>query len=166
MIPAAFVTLPSLPRNPSGKVDRRALPAPGLGGAGREQPFVPPRTPTEAAVARIWAELLGVERVGAEDHFFQLGGHSLKAIQLASRLRDALGVEVPLRTLFTAPRLCDLASAVDGAPERSPAPPVRIVPQPRGRHSREQILVEVERLSGARKRPAPSSARPDLRSKT
>ncbi len=113
MVPAAFVILPALPLTLSGKVDRRALPAPE-----RQEPregHLAPRTPVEEVLAGIWAELLGFERVGAADHFFDLGGHSLLATRVMSRLRSAFGVEMPLRDLFEAPVLADLAARVEAA---------------------------------------------------
>src|SRR5262249_37902740 len=105
MVPSAFVVLDSLPLLPNGKVDRHALPAPG-----RERPAigaarVEPRTPEEAAVARIWEQVLGIEQVGIHDNFFELGGHSLLATQFLSRLRDAFGVELPLLQIFEAPTI-------------------------------------------------------------
>jgi amino acid adenylation domain-containing protein len=117
MVPSAFVVLETLPLTPNGKVDRRALPAPDAADA--HEDFVPPETETERALAAIWAEVLGVERVGAEDSFFLLGGHSLMAAQVVSRIRQALDVELPLRTLFEASRLRDLAARVDALRDES-----------------------------------------------
>ncbi|HEV3391341.1 MAG TPA: amino acid adenylation domain-containing protein, partial [Solirubrobacteraceae bacterium] len=96
MIPAQFVRLESLPLMPNGKVDRRALPAPDLS-VSRGAALVVPRNPVEEILAGIFGEVLGVDRVGIEDDFFELGGHSLKATRVMSRLREALGVELPLR---------------------------------------------------------------------
>ncbi|HEU4881008.1 MAG TPA: amino acid adenylation domain-containing protein [Longimicrobium sp.] len=112
MVPSAFVALDTLPLTAHGKVDRAALPAPD-GGHGSSQGFVAPRTPTEVALADVWAGLMKVDRVGADDDFFALGGHSLLATKLVARVRDALAVELPLRTLFEAPTLGAMAAAVD-----------------------------------------------------
>src|SRR6185369_1735828 len=113
MVPSAFVMLPALPLTPNGKVDRRALPAPEPQGG--EGTYVAPRTPVEEVLAGIWAEVLGVERVGADGNFFALGGHSLLATRVMSRLRSAFGIEMPLRDLFEAPVLADLAVRVEAA---------------------------------------------------
>ncbi|MGV9405991.1 amino acid adenylation domain-containing protein [Streptomyces sp. NPDC003667] len=114
MVPARYVVLERLPLTPNGKVDRRALPAPEGHRPDLSAAFTAPRTPTERAVAGIWAELLGVDAVGADDDFLELGGHSLLAARVASRLRRDLGVDVPHRMLFDAPTPALLAAAVDG----------------------------------------------------
>ncbi len=112
MIPSAFVVLEALPLTPSGKVNRRALPAPSGARPELETAFVAPRTPVEEELAAIWAQLLGVEQVGVHDNFFELGGHSLLATQLISRLRETFQVELPLRSLFEATTVADLAVVI------------------------------------------------------
>ncbi|WP_292313734.1 amino acid adenylation domain-containing protein, partial [Mesorhizobium sp.] len=111
MVPSAFVRLAALPLTPNGKLDRKALPAPADDAYARRS-YEAPRGAVETALAQIWAELLGVERVGRHDHFFELGGHSLLAVQLSSRLSRAVGVELPLSTLFANPVLSDLAASI------------------------------------------------------
>jgi amino acid adenylation domain-containing protein len=113
MVPAAFVALDALPLTPSGKTDRRALLR--LQAPAAETGYVPPRTPTEEAVAGIWTELLGVPRAGAHDDFFALGGHSLVATRVVSRIRGVFGVELGVRALFEAPTVAGLAARVDAA---------------------------------------------------
>ena len=113
LVPAAVVTLRELPLSPNGKVDRAALPAPTLGAPAGAA--VAPRTPVEAAIAAIWAELLPTAQAGAfgvEDDFFDLGGHSLLATRVIARLRETLGVELPLRDFFAEPTIAALARAV------------------------------------------------------
>src|SRR5262249_29025412 len=86
MVPSDFVIIDSLPITPSGKVNRRALPAPDFVSSGAEEGYAAPRTPTEKALANIWAKILGLDQVGVHDNFFELGGHSLKATQVVSRI--------------------------------------------------------------------------------
>jgi amino acid adenylation domain-containing protein len=113
MVPAAFVTLESFPLTPSGKVDRKALPAPEI--TSTPSTYLAPSGPVEELVAAIWAEVLRVERIGVEDNFFDLGGHSLLATQVMSRLRAALGVELPLQRLFETPTVRALIRALEAA---------------------------------------------------
>ncbi len=112
MVPQSFVFLDALPLTPNLKVDRRALPDVG---AEAEAPraFAAPETPTEEALAELWAEILEVTRVGRQDNFFDLGGHSLLAMRVAARVPELLGVELPLRQLFEAETLAVLADWID-----------------------------------------------------
>ncbi|MVT56032.1 amino acid adenylation domain-containing protein, partial [Bradyrhizobium yuanmingense] len=111
MVPSAFVRLSGLPLTVNGKLDRKALPPPADGAYARAA-YEAPQGAVETALARIWAELLGLERVGRNDHFFELGGHSLLVVQVSSRLSQAVGVELPLPTLFATPMLADLAASI------------------------------------------------------
>jgi len=113
LVPAIFVLLPALPRTPNGKIDRKALPAPERSDLAPERQIVPPRTATEAALVTLWGEILGVPEVSVDDRFFALGGHSLLATRLVSRLRKALGVEVPVKAVFETRDLAALAACVD-----------------------------------------------------
>ncbi|MDH0732055.1 non-ribosomal peptide synthase/polyketide synthase [Pseudomonas sichuanensis] len=110
MVPALFMQLEALPLSPNGKLDRKALPQPD---AIQDRPYEAPQGETETLLAAIWAELLGVARVGRHDNFFELGGHSLLAVTLTSRLRQQ-GLHADIRVLFGQPTLAALAAAVSG----------------------------------------------------
>jgi amino acid adenylation domain-containing protein len=112
MAPSSFVFLDTLPLNPNGKVDRKALPMPDQSRPEQAVLFVPPSTLDEKTIAEIWAKVLKVDRVGIHDNFFDLGGHSLLATQIVSRIREAFAVELPLRSLFEASTVSGLAAAI------------------------------------------------------
>ncbi|MFK3815873.1 non-ribosomal peptide synthase/polyketide synthase [Pseudomonas sp. NPDC089407] len=110
MVPAQFMHLDALPLSPNGKLDRKALPEPGVL---QDRPFEAPQGETEHLLATLWADLLGVERVGRHDNFFELGGHSLLAVTLTARLREH-GLHADIRVLFGQPTLAALAAALGG----------------------------------------------------
>ncbi|MFF5532690.1 non-ribosomal peptide synthase/polyketide synthase [Streptomyces cinerochromogenes] len=122
MVPAVFVTLDRLPLTPNGKTDRRALPAPGPVQAA-DGPRTAPRTDTERRIARIWADVLGIEEVGADDNFFALGGDSVLSMQVVSRLRRD-GLHVSTRDLFTHQTVAELATVVRAVSRRTGDGPV------------------------------------------
>ena len=115
MVPAAFVVLDELPLTPNGKVDRRRLPAPERSRAEVGAMYVAPRNEIEEMLAGIWANILGLEQVSIHDNFFELGGHSLIATRIISRIREALKVGLPLRTMFDFPTIAGLAERAEAA---------------------------------------------------
>ncbi|MDB9396157.1 non-ribosomal peptide synthetase [Microcystis aeruginosa] len=126
MIPSAFVILESLPLTPNGKIDRRALPAPEF--QSQEQ-YIAPRNPIEEILSSIWVKVLKVAKVGIYDNFFELGGHSLLATQLISRIREAFQVEMPLRELFVAPTIAELAQEIKRISEGEQLTELPILPR-------------------------------------
>ncbi|HEU4562188.1 MAG TPA: amino acid adenylation domain-containing protein, partial [Longimicrobium sp.] len=149
MVPVAFVWLERLPLTPNGKLDRRALPAPDAD-AFAARAHEAPLGEMEEALAAIWAELLGIERIGRRDNFFDLGGHSLLAVRVVSRVRQALGVEAEIGDLFVRPVLADFARGLETAAHADlPA----IVPAERGGPLElsfaQQRLWFIEQMEGA-----------------
>ncbi|WP_238539735.1 non-ribosomal peptide synthase/polyketide synthase [Corallococcus macrosporus] len=126
MVPSTFVHLGVLPLTPSGKVDRKALPAPDAPVL-QQGTYVAPRTPTEEALAELFAQVLGVRRIGVHDGFFELGGHSLLATQVVVRVRTRFGIELPLRAFFESPTVAGLAAYLD-ARKNAPAQSGAAVP--------------------------------------
>jgi amino acid adenylation domain-containing protein/FkbM family methyltransferase len=112
MVPSTLMLLESLPLNANGKVDRQALPQPVF--TSQEKAYVEPRTPVEELLAEIWAEVLGVKRVGVFDNFFDLGGHSLLALRVTSRTNESLGMETSVRNVLEFPAIAQLAPVLAG----------------------------------------------------
>ncbi|MGA2259018.1 MAG: amino acid adenylation domain-containing protein, partial [Thermoguttaceae bacterium] len=132
MVPAAFVTLESMPLTTSGKVNRKALPAVDDQRPDLQVEYVAPRNDTELRLAEIWQEVLNVDRVGIHDNFFGLGGHSLLATQVVSRIVRRLHADLPLREMFQAPTIAELAERVYSATTGGPGvlgPPILPVPR-------------------------------------
>lgn len=142
MVPAAFVILQQLPLTPNGKVDRKALPAPE-GGVPASAAYASPRNGTEAAIARIWAEVLGHERIGIHDNFFERGGHSLKVTRILSRMQKAFGVQVTLERFFQDPTVAGLAGALQMTEQRHfpPIPACSRQPHYPASHSQKRLWV-------------------------
>jgi acyl carrier protein len=112
MVPSTLMTLEALPLTPNGKLDRTALPAPVGARPSLGRPYAAPESPLEETLASIWREVLGVDRAGLDDDFFDLGGHSLLALKMVARVHDSLGVSCPLRQLFDGPTIRELARAL------------------------------------------------------
>jgi amino acid adenylation domain-containing protein len=122
MVPATFIIVDFLPLNVNGKVDRSALEALSEDHTDSGQEIAPPRNQTEEVLLCLWLEELGLKELGIHDNFFEVGGHSLLATKLISRIRQAFGIELPLRCLFEAPRVADLSALVEAASDRTDSP--------------------------------------------
>jgi amino acid adenylation domain-containing protein len=144
MLPAAFVMLDALPLMASGKLDRRALPAPDSVRTDAQVAYAAPETDLHRQILDVWNQVLGAGRIGIDANFFNIGGHSLLAMQVVSRLGDRLGREVPLRLLFERPTIRSLAEAIEaaGGTEGMPAAPP-VVPAARP----DAPAIDLERLS-------------------
>ena len=138
MLPAQFVSMVEMPLTPSGKIDRRALPAPATP---RANVFESPRTSSEEKLAAMWTAILKIERVGIHDHFFNLGGNSLLAFQLVSRVRDEFNVELPLTRVFESPTLAELSGWISETAARGLnriSSPIKALPRQRRTRAKEQ----------------------------
>jgi len=122
LLPAAWVLVDQWPLTPNGKIDRQQLPM--LTFTAPDAAFLAPSTPVELALAQIWQEVLGLEQIGVQSNFFDLGGHSLSATQVVARIRQQLGVSIPMRTLFAAPTIGQLATAISAAQPAAVRPPL------------------------------------------
>ena len=118
-IPSLFIVLDKLPLTANGKVDRRALPAPEYSSHSDAETFTSPRTPEEKKIAEIWTDVLDNGRVDIDANFFDLGGHSLLATKVITRIREAFGLNVPLRVLFDSPTIAGVAAYVAKARPQS-----------------------------------------------
>jgi acyl carrier protein len=146
MVPSDFVQLRSLPLTPSGKVDRKALPEPGALRLGPETAYAEPERGPERAVAAVLREVLGIERVGLHDNFFDLGGHSLRLVRVAAVLEERLGRAVPVLDLFRFPTVATLcASWADAGVEDELLPAPRAVPEELEQRADERRQVRARR---------------------
>ena len=148
MIPAAFVMLDELPLCANGKIDRRRLPEPEA--SRRDGEYIEPLSELERTIANIWSKVLRTDKVGVKDNFFSLGGHSLMATQVISRLRNALSVEVPLAAVFQAPTIAEFAAVVAGlqTSSNSTIEPSRRYLQPEGRTQAARRVAGLEVQEG------------------
>jgi amino acid adenylation domain-containing protein/FkbM family methyltransferase len=149
MVPAAYVHLESLPLTPNGKLDRKALPKPEEEAYARGK-YEEPAGEMERRIAEVWKEVLGVKRVGRHDNFFQLGGHSLMATRLVSRIRAVLGVELAISTLFEKPTVGELGPAIGEADKGRPPLEKQSRPERLPLSHAQQRLWFIDRLEGGR----------------
>lgn len=148
MLPFAVVALDELPLTPNGKVDRRSLPKYDPSLRGLRQSFVVPRTPVEEKIAEVWAQVLGLDRVGIHDNFFELGGHSLLAAQVVTRLQQSFKLDVSIRAMFDAPTVAGLSDVVSRFQHEAGEPKdLEIQTIPRGETSLDELLAELNELS-------------------
>ena len=140
MVPAAFVLLPRLPQTPNGKLDRKALPKPGVERAETSASYVAPGTPAEKAIAEIWAKALGLLRVGINDNFFELGGHSLLLMKIQSQVSEKLETRVSIVELFQYPTVGALARHLS-----QPAAPSHRLQQVQARTDKRKEALERQR---------------------
>ena len=136
MIPSSFLVMDAMPITPTGKVDRSALPAPSRIRPELNTSFVAPRTLCEKELAQVWAEILTLDRIGIHDNFFDLGGHSLMATRVVSRVIKTFQVEVPLQALFAAPTVAEMAAVITEHQAKK-----------LGEQDLDRILAELESLS-------------------
>ncbi|MFD4790915.1 amino acid adenylation domain-containing protein, partial [Streptomyces sp. NPDC058459] len=150
LVPSSVMVLDSLPLTPNGKTDRKALPAPAPAGGGAGRPHLAPRTALERTVVQVWEEILGDGPIGLRDHFFERGGHSLRATRVVSRLRRLLGLDVPMRSLFRHPVAEDFARALASlGADQEPGIPV-LPPGPSPLSFGQQRLWLLDRLQPGR----------------
>src|SRR5215211_6871355 len=140
MLPTAFVLLDEFPLTLNGKIDRKALPEPDRSDLVTTSKYDSPQTPTEARLASLWGEVLGLEQVGRYDNFFELGGHSLLATQLVARIRHTFKIDLSLRRLFETPTLIAVADFID---------------HPQGQTYNKQVDISVEDNAAANTAPPP-----------
>ncbi|MGZ4113066.1 MAG: AMP-binding enzyme, partial [Tumebacillaceae bacterium] len=152
MVPSAFVTLPALPLTANGKVDRRALPAP----EGQQRPalgsaYVAPRNESERQLVAIWQDVLGIERVGVHDNFFDLGGHSLSMVKVHSRVQELIGREFSVVDMFRAPTIDMLAKLLNQEEQGNSSKPTTEEVQSRASNQREAMQRQMQMRRNRRK---------------
>jgi acyl carrier protein len=145
MIPSAFNFVADLPLTPSGKIDRLTLAKNVDWKHSLQRVYVAPRTELEESLAEMWGEVLKLEKIGIHDNFFEIGGHSLLAAQLISRVRTVQQVELPLRTLFEDPTVAGLATAIEKLKQRHAVKAPSAIP--RRSKTIDQQLFELELVS-------------------
>ncbi|HLX06337.1 MAG TPA: amino acid adenylation domain-containing protein, partial [Thermoanaerobaculia bacterium] len=160
MVPGAWVTLPALPLTANGKLDRRALPEPAAAGAGDEAGYVAPATAAELAVAEIWQDVLGVERVGVHDKFFHLGGHSLLLVRVQGRLAERFGKPLSILDLFKYPDVASLARFLAAEPAALGAPETTAAEEPDAAREQQLELGKTRRRQRLAMRGDPDPAAP------